>query len=349
MRAPAPASRPNRHRSGGAALAILALWTCAGVLASGFGLAAAGQAEPPSDTPPDAPQGFSLRDLRVPRDEIVGGGPSRDAIRSVDAPTLVAPGDATWVRGDTPVVGVALDGVARAYPVHVLEWHQVVNDRFGDSPVLVTYDPLTDVAAAWRPPSGQTGGMGAAAFGVSGLLDRDGFLLYDRATESLWSSVTGRAISGPRAGQALRPLRVHVETMLRWAGRYPDTTVLALPDRARIDYRRSPYSAYWVSDGYPLAVRSRDERFHAKELVLGVEIGPRSRAYIASVVTRAGGRIVDEFASRRIRIAYDGESGTFSYEAPEDVTVRSAYWFAWKSLHPETEIWGESAEAPTPE
>jgi hypothetical protein len=158
--------------------------------------------------------------------------------------------------------------------------------------------------------------------------------------------VTGEAVAGPRAGERLVPLPVQVEALRRWAARHPDTEVLALPDRARIDYRRSPYSAYWVSDTFPLAVRARDARFHPKQLVLGVELGPRSRAYVATAVNRAGGRIVDEFASRRIRVEYDAASGTFSYEAPPDVRVRSAYWFAWKSLHPDTEVWGPELGSP---
>ncbi len=297
----------------------------------------------------DAPNGFALVGLRVPRGEIVGGGPERDAIESVDAPRLVAIEQARWVRGDTPVVGVVIGDVARAYPVHVLEWHQVVSDRFGEQSVLITYDPLTDIASAWLLDENENENEADGTFGVSGLLDRDGFLVYDRATESLWSSATGRAISGPRAGERLSPVRVHVETMLRWVGRHPGTTVLAPPGRARIDYRRSPYSAYWVSSSHPLAVRASDERFHPKEVVLGVERGERSRVYIGSLVDRAGGRIVDEFASRRIRVAYDGDAGTFSFEAPGDVTVRSAYWFAWKSLHPKTEIWGEHLAGPAPE
>lgn len=318
--------------------------------ASDAGAPRAGAAETPGPSDPTGTQermpsssaegglgGFVLEDLRVARDEVVPGGPGRDDIRSVDAPRFAPIDEARWVRADTPVIGVSVGDTARAYPVHVMEWHQVVNDRFGDVPVVVTYDPITDLAGAWRWPSG----VPADTFGVSGLLDRDGFLLYDRGTSSLWSSATGRAISGARAGQALRPLRVRVETLARWLERHPDTRVLALPERRRIDYRRSPYSAYWISEAIPLAVRARDDRFHPKEVVLGVEHGDRSRAYVGSILTRAGGRIVDDFASHRLRIAYMGDSGTFVFEAPEEIRVRSAYWFAWKSLHPDTEIWGE--------
>lgn len=311
---------------------------------SGGGAARAAEAGAPS-TPDASPNGFVLEDLRVPRGEVVAGGPPRDGIRSVDAPAFAEVAEARWVRPDTPVIGVSLGGSARAYPVHLMEWHQVVNDRFGEQAVVVTYDPITDLAGAWKAPAD----AGPDGFGVSGLLDRDGFLLYDRRTESLWSSATGRAISGPRAGDRLEAIPVRVETMVRWVGRHPGTRVLALPERRRIDYRRSPYVAYWTSEAVPLDVRARDARFHPKEVVLGVECDGRTRAYLGSILTRAGGRIVDEIAGRRLRIAYDGPSGTFVFEAPDDVRVRSAYWFAWKSLHPGTEIWGEHLLDPPPD
>jgi hypothetical protein len=285
----------------------------------------------------DRPNGFVLDDLRVDRETVVEGGPARDAIRSIDAPRFVSPDEARWVTPDTPVVGVATNGRTRAYPVHLMEWHQIVNERIDGSDLIVVYDPLTDMAAAWRSAAGAT----RDTFGVSGLLDRNGFLIYDRATSSLWSPISGRAISGTRAGEGLASLPVRVETMARWLARHPDTFVLALPERDRIDYRRSPYSRYWTSEDVPLAVEYRDDRFHPKEVVLGVEIEGKTRAYLGSIVTRAGGRIVDDFASKRIRVAYDGESGTFSYDAPEEVTVHSAYWFAWKNLHPATGIWRE--------
>jgi hypothetical protein len=328
----------------------------AGAVAAGATAAAeagdaeTGTAEGNGPSEPDAaPNGFALDDLRVPRGEVVEGGPPRDGIRSVDAPSFAEADEARWVRPDTPVIGVAVGKTARAYPVHLMEWHQVVNDRFGEQAVVVTYDPITDLAGAWKAPAD----LGPDGFGVSGLLDRDGFLLYDRRTESLWSSVTGRAISGPRAGDRLEAIPLRVEAMVRWVSRHPDTRVLALPDRRRIDYRRSPYEAYWTSEAVPLDVRASDARFHPKEVVLGVEHDGRARAYLGSILTLAGGRIVDEFAGRRLRIAYDGPAGTFVFEAPDDVVVRSAYWFAWKSLHPDTEIWGEhlldrSPEGPAP-
>ena len=92
--------------------------------------------------------GFSLEKLVVPRDSILAGGPPRDGIRSVDSPEFVPAAEAGWVKGTTPVIGVVLKGEARAYPTHLLEYHQVVNDLLGEVPVTdVRHDLTVDEVA----------------------------------------------------------------------------------------------------------------------------------------------------------------------------------------------------------
>lgn len=299
---------------------------------------AGGEADPGAVAQQAAPElaGFSLTRLQVPRDQLLEGGPARDAIHSVDQPTFASPEQASWVRGDTPVIGVSVGGEARAYPVHVMEYHQVVNDVVGGIPLVVTYDPITDIAVAYE----RTVEKRTLAFGVSGLILRSSFVLYDRDSDGLWSQFDGRAISGRFAGSVLRRHRTRVEPMALWYAREPQTRVLDRPEPRRIDYRRSPFSAYWISEVVPFPLEARDDRFHPKELVLGIETPDGTeRAYIASLLRRVGSKIVDHVGEGRIRIVYDGETGTFSYDAPDAWHVTSAYWFAWKNLHPETGIW----------
>ncbi len=92
--------------------------------------------------------GFRIERLRVPREAIRKGGPDRDGIHSVDEPEFAAPQDASWVSAPTPVLGVEIDGVARVYPVHLMEHHQVVNDSIAGIPVVVTYGPLAGTPLA---------------------------------------------------------------------------------------------------------------------------------------------------------------------------------------------------------
>ena len=103
--------------------------------------------------------------------------------------------------------------------------------------------------------------------------------------------------------------------------------------------RVSPYRAYWVDETLHLPLAARDDRYHPKELVLGVVAGGTARAYLGSQLTAAGGRIADEIAGHRIRIAYDSDTGVMQYEAPDEVQAIEAYWFAWKAFHPDTQLW----------
>jgi hypothetical protein len=290
-------------------------------------------APPPFD--PNETYGFTIARSLVARDKILAGGPGRDGIRAVDAPTFASSDAADAVSPDTPVVGVAIGGDARAYLVPILEYHQIVNDEVGGVAIAVTYDPLTGAPAVFeRTLDGK-----ALRFGVSGLVYNSGFLLYDRGTESLWSQFEGRAIAGALAGKSLRRMRARQEEFESWRKREPGTRILIPPEPQRIDYNASPFSRYAEQDGASFPVEARDRRFHAKELCIGVVAGGRARAYLASLLTKNGGRAEDELEGSKISVSYESDRGVFEWQAPEGVQVTEAYWFAWKAFHPDTEIW----------
>jgi len=291
--------------------------------------------------------GFDVSNASLPAEKLVAGGPLRDAIHSVDQPEFVDPeAAARWVAASSTVIGLRLGDIARAYPVHLLEYHQIVNDDFAGVPVVLSYDPLTGTPLAYkRKLAGRT-----LEFGVSGLVYQSNFLLFDRQTESLWLQWSGEAIAGPMRGERLTALRVRQEPYAAWLARHPDTRVLARPLLKQIDYRYSPYSAYWGSKTIPFPVDVLDSTYHPKELVVGLRAQGKSRAYLGSLILRAGGRVVDDFEGRKVRIAYNTETGTFSWDVPEDVAVTEAYWFAWKAFQPETEVWqGVELSSPTSE
>ena len=279
--------------------------------------------------------GFRLDGLRVPRGSIRGGGPPRNGIPSVDDPQFVAAEGVTWVGPGNLVLGVAMGEDARAYPVHLIERHQVVNDMIGGVPVVVTYDPLAGTPISYRRKLGER----TLGFGVSGLLHQSNFLLYDRETESLWSQFTGQAIAGPLAGRVLERVVTRQETLESWLARYPRSRVLVRPLPRKIDYRHSPYQSYWTQNKVLFPVPTQDRRFHAKELVLGVAAAGKSRAYLGSLVTGAGGKVEDQFAGHPIRFRYDSSRAMYRWEIPADVRVTEAYWFAWKAFQPDTEVW----------
>jgi hypothetical protein len=283
--------------------------------------------------------GFSLAGAMVPAEEIIDGGPGRDGIRSVDAPEFAPVPEAKWVSDETPVLGVDIDGDSAVYPVHLLEYHQIVNDTLGGVPIVVAFDPLSGTPRVYRR---RIDGK-VLEFGVSGLLYNASFLMYDRETESLWSHFEGRALAGPLAGKVLTRVPVHQEPLAAWIVRHSGTKVLARPELKKIDYRYSPYKTYWLEDRIPYPVKARDESFHAKELVLGLEARGETRAYLGSIVTAAGGRVRDDFAGHEIEILYDTNLGLFAWELPDEIGVTESYWFAWKAFHPDTLVWRPKA------
>ena len=284
---------------------------------------------------PNESYGFEITRQLVDRAKIIPGGPGRDGIHAVDAPSFAGPEAADAIAPETPVLGVSIDGDARAYPIPILEYHQIVNDTIGGVPIAVTYDPLTGAPLAWK----RSAGGRTLRFGVSGLLYNSGFLLYDHETESLWSQFEGRAITGALAGKTLDPVPLRQENFASWLAREAKTKILIPPEPNHYDYNQSAYATYVEEDGSAFPVEARDRRFHAKELVVGVVANGKARAYLASLVTANGGRAEDDLDGKKIVVRYDKERGDFECDVPAGVTVTESYWFAWKAFHPETTIW----------
>ncbi len=297
--------------------------------------AAAPKAPPPAAQDPNESYGFKITRQLVDRAKIIAGGPGRDGIHAVDAPSFAGPEAADAIAPETPVIGVSIDGDARAYPIPILEYHQIVNDTVGGVPIAVSYDPLTGAPLAWkRNVDGRT-----LRFGVSGLVYNSGCLLYDHETESLWSQFDGRALAGALAGKTLEPVPLRQENFASWFAGEAKTKILIPPEPNHYDYNQSAYATYVEADGGAFPVEARDRRFHAKELVVGVAANGKARAYLASLVTANGGRAEDDLDGRKIVVRYDKERDVFEYEAPAGVNVTESYWFAWKAFHPETTIW----------
>lgn len=299
-----------------------------------LGTAQAGGAAPD----PAAFNGFDLSQASVPLQAIQRGGPPRDGIPAIDRPSFLPAAKARLADGDR-VLGVALGGIARAYPVRILNWHEVVNDRFGERVVAVTYCPLCGTGVAF-----ELRGAGAAAgLGVSGLLYNSDVLLYDRATQSLWSQMLHTAISGPRRGEKLQPVALVHTSWSDWRRRHPATEVLATDTGFVRDYGRDPYDGYERVQQLMFDVQHRDDRFAPKEWVLGIEVDGHHKAYPFSALARAvdaRGELADTVAGRALRIRYDRAHGIAeAFDAQgRALPGTMAYWFAWVAFHPRTEV-----------
>jgi hypothetical protein len=284
--------------------------------------------------------GFVLEPGSIPVQEILRGGPARDAIPALDDPMLAEPGSDEW-SGDERVIGVVVNGEARAYPIALLVWHELVNDVVGGVPILVSYCPLCGTAMVYdRRLDGRV-----RRFGVSGLLYNSDLLMFDRETESLWSQVIARAVTGPAAGERLELLRSRMLSWKAWKRENPDSRVLSRRTGHRRRYGASPYGNYAQSKSLYFPV-DRDERYHPKLPTLGLRSATgAARAYPASEVERAGGRVSEMFQGARVTIHYDSSSQTFRASADASVDIIEGYWFAWAAFHPETEVF----RAPPPQ
>ena len=186
--------------------------------------------------------------------EIMWGGVRVDGIPPLEFPTQVLPAEAAeWINDSDIVVGVEIDGDARAYPIRIIAWHEMVNDTIGGVPVSLAYCTLCGSPILF---DGRVGSE-VYRFGTSGLLYRSNKLMYDRNTRTLWNQFSGRPAWGPLVGQDIRlkVLPVVVTTWGDWFVRHPDTTVLSIntgfvrdygPGVAYNDYFNSPLTWFNV-------------------------------------------------------------------------------------------------------
>ncbi len=278
--------------------------------------------------------GFELSPADIPVEEILPGGPGRDAIPALTDHDVLAAARADW-PDDSIVLGVVRNGEARAYPVAILDWHELVNDTLGGEAILVTYCPLCGTGLVFdRKVDAKP-----RTFGVSGLLYQSDVLFYDRETESLWSQLESRAVTGPARGTRLQLLRSEQMRWSAWRAEHPSTTVLSKKTGHARDYGRSPYAGYSTSERLFFPARF-DPRYAPKMPTVGVRIaGGRARAYPAVEIVRAGGRVEESFEGHHVRVAYDPDTQVFDVDAPAELDVIEGYWFAWSAFHPDTTIY----------
>lgn len=293
----------------------------------------------------DTLNGFDLSHLMVPRTEVAAGGPPRDGIPALTDPKFIPATQADWLKDDARVLGIARHGAAKAYPLDILAWHEIVNDRIGGEAIVVTYCPLCFTGMAFEAEAaGQR-----RLFGVSGLLYNSDVLLYDRATQSLWSQVLGLAVSGPLAGRKLEMIEVENTAWPAWRKAHPDTQVLSRDTGYPRNYKRDPYQWYDLSPQINFPVAHLSYAYHPKMYVLGLVLGGEERVYpfseLDAVAERAPDRrhvkIRDTVGGQPIVVHYDAVALSAKVTGADGQAIPStmAYWFAWYTFHPHSRIW----------
>ncbi len=241
----------------------------------------------------------------IPVENLFFGGVARDGIPALTVPEFVNPGAADVLGAGARVLGVAVDGEARAYPLGILWWHEVVNDVVGSVPVLLTYCPLTGSGIAFDP---FIDGV-VRNFGVSGLLHENNLIMFDRQTETLWNQMLLGGTCGLDRGKAFELLPIVETTWGHWKAMYPNTTVITTNTGfVDLPYGSYPYGNYDAPNNrstlFPSSPFSSERP--PKELVLGVQSGTNAVAYPFGELAEAGDAVAlnETFVDTPILVTY---------------------------------------------
>ncbi len=208
--------------------------------------------------------------------EFMSGGPGKDGIPAIDHPKFVSVAEATFVDDREPVLTLEVDGDARAYPVQILVWHELVNDVVGGEPVAVSYCPLCNSSVVFdRTVQGRI-----LDFGVSGILRNSDLVMYDRQTESWWQQITGEGVAGAFTGVHLDVLASNTISFADFRAAHPDGKVVSRDTGFSRDYGRTPYRSYDASGSRPFLFAGQlDERLDPVDRVVTVQFGAEAVAY----------------------------------------------------------------------
>jgi hypothetical protein len=253
------------------------------------------------------PSGSFDLQCSIPTSALFNGGPGRDGIPALTNPEALLPPNA-GIPDDARVLGLLVNGQARAYPLLLLWNHEIINDTLGGEPVLVSYCPLTGSGIAFDPViDGET-----RNFGVSGLLYENNLIMFDRQTESLWNQLLLGAQCGPELGKNLQLIPIMETTLAHWRQLYPQTTVVTLNTDFPFSYGFYPYGNYREVDNPLTLFPSSDygpER-PPKELVLGVTTGGVHAAYPFGALDDLGDLVTlnEEVGLSDVLVLYHGWS-----------------------------------------
>lgn len=278
--------------------------------------------------------------------EVMSGGPAKDGIPSIDTPQFIPVTAEKNVEDIEPVIGININGDARAYPLRILMWHEIVNDTVGGKPLAVTFCPLCNAAITFeRQVNGKT-----LEFGTTGKLRKSDLVMYDRQTESWWQQFTGEAITGDLTGNKLKLVASRLESFGQFKERFPKGKVL-VPDaqRARA-YGQNPYVKYDSRRAPYFDVGGLPKDINPMERVVVVRNGEKDPTIVTMNIAREHGVLLRDgyqinwkagqssaLDDRDIASGYDVGSIVVTrngVDVPYDVT----FAFVAHSFHPNAPI-----------
>lgn len=291
-----------------------------------------------------AKNGFVIQEPLIPNEEILAGGPPKDGIPAINHPKFDKAQD-TKIKDNQRVLGVFYQDIAKAYPINILNWHELVNDSINKQKFVVSYCPLCGTGVVFSANIQKVKTM-TLTFGVSGLLYNSDVLLYDHQTESLWSQLLGKAISGKYKGTPLSILVSENTTWGKWKIEHPKSLILSEDTGFSRNYNRDPYAGYEKSRSIFFKVSHKaPEIYHPKELILGLEINGKFKAYPFVELSKQGkSEFVDNWNQQKLIIHWDEQNraAKITNEKGKSIPSLQSFWFAWYTFHPKTALFQAS-------
>lgn len=269
--------------------------------------------------------------------KIKDGGPPMDGIPSLDSPKFVSVDEADkWIEDNELILSIEYQGVKRAYPLQIMTWHEIVNDKIGDSPVLITYCPLCGSGIAYeRTIDGEE-----VEFGTSGKLYNSNLVMYDRKTNSYWSQIDGKAIVGELTGKELKAISMDTIAWRGWKEKNKDAQVLSKDTGFNRPYGNDPYGNYYEYSFLLFDVENSDNSVHPKTVIYGIEIDGRYKAYKDKDIA-LNSSLEDEVNGTKIKIEKDdiGQVAVTNLKNNKEIVKERDFWFAWYAFHPDTSLY----------
>ena len=208
----------------------------------------------------------------VPYREIISGGPGKDEIPALQYPLFEIISHAEqWLSGRSPVQFVEINGDARAYPLMILTWHEIINDVVGGVPIVITFCPLCNTGIVFN----STLEGHVLNFGTTGYLRFSNLIIFDRRTESWWQQATGDAIAGELTGKQLEFLPTSIVSFDDFKEAHPEGLVLSLETGYDRKYGFNPYYKYDSDEPY-MYRGPENGQLPAMERVVSVDLGTES-------------------------------------------------------------------------
>lgn len=287
----------------------------------------------------------------VDPDKILSGGPPKGGIgveRGIPALAedninfvSINKADA-WIEDNELILMLDYKGEKRVYPLQILVWHEIVNDRFNGEAILVTYCPLCGSGIAYESYIEVNGKRIESRFGTSGKLFNSNLVMYDEETDSYWTQIDGKAIVGSLTGQELKEISIDTLVWRDWKASplSEGSIVLSQDTGMNRPYGNDPYGSYYEDSFVFFPVENEDSRVHPKTVIFGIEINDSFLAFKEEDLIQ-NPIIETEFAGFNIKAerSQEGIVTITNLDTEQEIVKERDFWFAWYAFHPTTELY----------